>query len=295
MTNDLLHNRELSARKAEAIREYPNLWMKIIQEWREASEQDHAWLIYSANYLLRTANILWAVDPLVLHSRLPEAAPVEVACDLEKLDFVLLTHNHADHLDLRLIEALKDHPIRWVIPDFLMKRVVERTGLSLDKIIIPAAGVSLDLSGIQILPFESAHWEITPNQHMEGSISQRRGVPELGYLVECGGKHWLFPGDIRCYDRSLLPPFPHLDVVFAHIWMGRSQAVLDDPPLLQDFCRFFSSFDTEKIILTHLDEFYRAPENLWDSRHANLITEYMSEKSPALKVNIAWMGDRVSI
>mgnify|MGYP001593077570 CR=1 FL=1 len=290
-----LDNQNLSARKTEAIREYPNLWMKIIQEWRETSGQDAAWLIYSANYLLRTANVLWAVDPLILHTRLPEAATVDVTCDLEKLDFVLLTHNHADHLDLRLIEALKEYPIRWVIPEFMVERVIKSTGLSLEKIIIPAAGVPLDLLGIQILPFESAHWEIIPNQHADGSAPQRRGVPELGYLVEYGGKRWLFPGDIRCYDRSLLPQFPHLDVVFAHIWMGHSQAMLDDPPLLQDFCRFFSSFDAGRIILTHLDEFYRSPENLWDSRHADLISEYLREKSPALQVDTVWMGDRVSI
>ncbi len=295
MTSSLLHPLELSARKAEAIRQYPLLWKKVIQEWRAESSRDNAWLIYSANYLLRTGNIRWAVDPLLMHTRLPEAVEVDAARDLQGLSFVLLTHNHADHLDLNLIEDLKDQPILWVIPGFLRARVMERTGLSPSRIVVPEVGKELEISGIRITPFYGAHWEIPPVIKTDEPPLPRKGVHEMGYQVNFNGKRWLFPGDIRTYDRSLLPAFPPLDAVFAHIWLGRKSGLMHFPPLLDDFCRFFSLFDTNRIILTHLDEYHRLPEDLWDQRHAELILERMRLITPHIKIQIAVTDGRIEL
>ena len=43
-----------------------------------------------------------------------------LAQDLKALSFVLLTHQHADHLDLDLIRELKHLPIIWVIPESIL-------------------------------------------------------------------------------------------------------------------------------------------------------------------------------
>lgn len=71
--------------------------------------------MYSANYLFRTANVRWAIDPLRLRQRLP-GAPEMPAADLKDFTFVLLTHSHGDHLDLELMRQLQTFPILWVIP-----------------------------------------------------------------------------------------------------------------------------------------------------------------------------------
>lgn len=264
-------------------------------EWRAENDRDYAWLTYSANYLLRTAGIRWAIDPLTLHTRLPEASLPDIAADLRGMDFVLLTHHHADHLDLKLIQALKDEPILWVIPGFLLNRVREKTDLSQSKVIIPEEGKKLKINGIAITPFKSPHWEMIPSPGLDGAGFQRKGVPEMGYLVEFQGSRWLFPGDIRTYDRSLVPGFPKLNGVFAHIWLGRSQALQEKPPLLEAYCDFFSRMDTARIILTHLEELHRPPQELWDRKHAEMVKERLTALRPNLEIAIACMGDRVEL
>lgn len=267
----------------------------MTSEWREENDRDCAWLTYSANYLLRTAGIRWAIDPLILHTRLPEASPPDIAADLRGMDFVLLTHHHADHLDFKVIQALKNEPTRWVIPSFLLARIREKTELSPLKMIIPEAGKKVKIKGLSITPFKSPHWEMIPSPGLEGAGFQRKGVPEMGYLVEFGCKRWLFPGDLRTYESSLMPGFSTLAGVFAHIWLGRSQALQEKPPLLEAYCRFFSALDTPRIILTHLEELHRPPEELWDLGHAEKVMKGLKTLRPDLEIAIARMGDRVEL
>jgi len=101
----------IALRRAKAIARYPTLWSHMIAEWRGPGNEDRAWLMYSANYLLRAGNVHWAIDPLTLKHRLPQAPEMDVAHDLRGLSFVLLTHNHADHLDFSLLRALRHLPI----------------------------------------------------------------------------------------------------------------------------------------------------------------------------------------
>jgi L-ascorbate metabolism protein UlaG (beta-lactamase superfamily) len=151
----------LNQRRGEIIAQYPAIWARMIAEWRSPAPEDRAWLMYSANYLLRTAGVHWATDPFTLHSRLPEAPTVQAAHDLGGLSFALLTHRHADHLDIPLIHALREAPIQWVVPEALLPDVAE-AGLPAAQIMVPQPGKPFTLHGIDILPFDGLHWEHTP-------------------------------------------------------------------------------------------------------------------------------------
>src|SRR5512143_1072625 len=102
---------QITQRRAELVSRYPELWSKVISEWNSSGSDDRVWLTYSANYLFRTKNIRWALDPLTLSWRLKDAPKVDAATGLAGLSFVLLTHRHADHLDLDLLSALRHLPI----------------------------------------------------------------------------------------------------------------------------------------------------------------------------------------
>lgn len=117
--------------------EYPSLWQKIIDEWQTNSTEDAAWLTYSANYLFHTCNVRWALDPYFLLHRIHLSHSCDLSEDLAKLELVVLSHAHNDHFDVQLIHALRDLPIRWVIPEFMLDLAVERAGLRSDSIIIP--------------------------------------------------------------------------------------------------------------------------------------------------------------
>lgn len=273
-------------RRAEASVLYPTLWVKMITEWSKPDPEDRVWLTYSANYLMRTNTVHWAIDPLTLNWRIKDAPKVDVKQDLSCLSFVLLTHGHKDHLDIDLLSALRDLPIRWIVPEFILSKVVKQAGLSHENIIVPSHLVPIAISGMRILPFKGLHWEAIP----DGSL---KGVPAMGYLIESSGRRWLFPGDTRTYDASQLPTFDSLDVIFAHLWLGRGSALMDEPPLLEAFCRFFLDLKPHRLILTHLTEFGRDASDFWDESHAQSVSSKFEAINSGISVISAGMGESV--
>lgn len=277
---------EINKRRIEASSRYARLWSKIISEWNSPAEHDQVWLTYSANYLFRTGDIRWAIDPLTLRWRIKDAPAVDVMRDLSGLSFVLLTHAHKDHLDLDLLAALRRAPITWVVPEFLLTTVIEKAGLPRQNIIIPTPLQPLELSGTQILPFDGLHWETTAEGH-------RRGVPAMGYLIECNGKRWLFPGDTRNYRASQLPHPGSVDILFAHLWLGRRSALMEEPPLTEAFCQFCCDLKPQRIILTHLHELARRADDFWDDSHVQKVRSWFQTRSSPIVVGHVCMGESI--
>jgi len=278
--------REINQRAAEAIVDYPALWSQMITEWRQPGSEDRAWLMYSANYLFHTANVRWAMDPLRLKHKLSNAPEMPVD-GLKDLDFILLTHQHSDHLDLNLLRKLQDFPILWVIPDFLLSRVQAEVNIAANRLIVPEPMRPIEIRGIRITPFDGLHWERQPG------TESLRGVPAMGYLVEFNGKRWLFPGDTRNYDASQLPSFGHVDGLFAHVWLGRGSALMAEPPLLEESCRFFIDSLPKQIVLTHLEEFGRDANDYWEREHARKVSSFFAARKSGISVLFAVLGDRV--
>ena len=271
-----------------AINGYPALFQRILAEWAAPDAGDCLWLMYAASYLFRGGSTRWALDPLLLNQRVPAAPAVDIT-PLAGLDFVLLTHRHADHLDLNLIRALRDAPIRWVIPDAICAHVLEQTGLPRSRVIVPTPLQTLDLGGVRVTAFDGLHW----GEPLPGG--GRRGMPATGYLIECNGKRWLFPGDTRTYDAARLPDFGAVDGVMAHVWLGRAQALEPQPPLLEDFCRFCLDLHPRRLLLAHLHEFGRAADDYWDERHAAQVLARLQGLAPGLPARAVVMGERVAL
>jgi L-ascorbate metabolism protein UlaG (beta-lactamase superfamily) len=276
----------IDRRRQSTLARYPALWDRLISEWKSAGPEDRVWMMYSANYLFRTRSARWAIDPLQLNSRLPQALLMNVAADLLDLDFVLLTHRHADHLDLGLLHALRHLPICWVVPEDLLGLVRANASLSANHILVPRPMQSFDLNGLRITPFNAKHWRADPDRP-----SGRRGVPEMGYLVEQAGKRWLFPGDTRTYNISQLPDFGVVDLAFVHLWLGRASALLDPPPLIEEFCRFCAALQSRRLLVTHLNEFGRVADDYWDEGHFQQVQRSLQALTPHITVESAIMGE----
>ncbi len=186
--------------------------------------------------------------------------------DLAGLDFLVLTHRHVDHYDVRLLEALAALPVPWVVPEFMLADL-HRDVSQLSKMIIPAkAGEPLEIGGLRLTPFNGAHFAWKPGEGP--GYSPVNGVPSMGYLVEFSGTRWLFPGDTRTYDVHLLPDFGPVEGLIAHVWLGKGAALESPPPLLEAFCRFCVDLKPGRLVLTHLEDWGRQVENLWDGKHA---------------------------
>ncbi len=276
---------ELKSRLGAA---FPARWHRMIVEWARQDTSDRAWLMYSANYLFRTAGVRWALDPLSMRQRLPTAPRVDLSA-LVILDYVVLTHRHADHLDLNLLTRLCDFPAQWIVPEFLLDsvRTIDRPH---KPVIVARPMEPLRLGGLTLTPFEGNHWETSP-----GYPQDLRGLPAMGYLAEFNGRRWLLPGDTRTYDTSKLPDFGQVDGLMAHIWLGRSQALKEQPALLEDFCRYCLAAHADRVVITHLQEVGRRLEEFWDVQHYNMVKKRLLELQPLLPVASALMGDSIDL
>jgi phosphoribosyl 1,2-cyclic phosphodiesterase len=265
----------------------------MIAEWRQPGV-DKAWLIYSANYIFRTGIIRWAIDPFRLCKRLPDAPFINYVEDLRELTLVLLTHAHADHLDLELISGLHNCEITWVIPEFMLSILFKRINLPRNRIIISVPGQLINFKGLIIFPFEGQHF----HQRSQEQITQNerpRGVPAMGYLVEFNGKRWLFPGDTRNLTPEKSFNFGPVDIDFAHLWLGKSSALEQNPPFLQDFYTFHTNLLAHRIVITHLEELGRDEEDYWDAGHYAQVEAIFHQLSPDIHVEPAYLGDGVNL
>ena len=283
--------REISARSAEVIKAFPALWRRMVNAWAMSVRDERAWLMYSASYLMRTGGARWAIDPVRLEHRLPSAPSANYAADLSALSFVLLTHRHGDHLDLNLIRSLRNLPIIWVVPEPLVRRVTDDANIPARRLIVPEASKPIEFPGLRITPFHGMHWEKAGN----GAGETDRGVPAVGYLVEHAGKRWLFPGDTRTYVASEFPPLGPVDILFAHVWLGRAAALQSDSPLLASFCRWCLDLRPARIILTHLEEFGRGPDDYWNMAHAARVASQLRHLRPAINVLPRRMGQSIRL
>ncbi len=274
--------------RAEAIRDYARILKAVIDEWASPHPGEAAWLMYSANYLIKTGETRWAIDPVTLNWRVKDAPPVDTSQLASNLDFVLLTHTHGDHFDLDLIRSLRGAEITWVIPAWMQARVAQDCGLRSEKILTPTSGQPLECHGLRITPFQSLHWE-----QPVGDAGEPRGVPEMGYQVESGNRNWVIPGDIREYNAAKLPAFGRIDLLFAHLWLGRKSALMREPPLLQKFCQFYSDIHPEAIALTHLQEWGRSEDDMWGLQHASQAQECLGQTLPGCRVVAAQTGQKI--
>jgi L-ascorbate metabolism protein UlaG (beta-lactamase superfamily) len=283
---------QISQKRDEISARYPLLWSNMIAEWNSPGLDDRVWLMYSANYLFRTNNIRWAMDPLRLIHRLPQAPDVNPVHDLKALSFVLLTHQHADHLDLGLIGQIRHLPIIWVIPEPTLALIQDQIDLPQKHVIIPKDLEPIEIQGVKITPFPGLHWEKLENPANKNT-NVLRGVPATGYLVEFQNKRWLFPGDTRTYDASQLPSFGPIDGLFAHLWLGRGCALMDEPPLLDAFCRFCLDLQPSRVIITHFNEFGRNIDDFWDEQYAEKLCSKIRDFPGGISANPALMGNSV--
>lgn len=274
--------KQINRIKTRTLEQYPAIWTKIINQWKKPGLQDRAWLTFSANYLFRTKNVRWAIDPFTINARLSSSINLDFPRDLSNLSLVLLTHSHADHMDIGLIHALRESSIHWVVPSSILDKMI-KAGVNTDLITVSQALVQIKFESISITPFDGLHF----HKNKDGDLL---GVPAKGYLVEQGRKRWLFPGDTRTYQPELLPSFGPVDAVFAHLWLGRASALENQAWQIDEFCQFHLAFKPKRIVITHLRELGRDAKDFWDVSHAKLVKSRFKDLSPETDISIALTG-----
>ncbi len=284
-------NLKIERRRAELFKNYHEIWGRMLDELMD-DDSDSLWLTYSANYLLRTGGVRWAVDPLTVHGRFHgrdsghrEEISVEEIRRLEPLCFVLLTHNHADHLDVSLAKALRDFQIKWVMPAEMREILKEKAGLRDESIIIPVHEQTFEINGVKITAFEGLHRRAEPfKAHIQSNV----------YLVEAEGKSYLFPGDVRTYDADFIPWSGPVNWVFSHLWLGVN-SMDDNLPILREYCEFALKFRPENILISHVYEVGRPADSYWSEEHVEMAAAMWKKLAPGAKVFVPEIGEKVRL
>lgn len=266
-----------------AIEDYKNNFPAYMEDvfTFSADSSDTVGMLGASFYVLQLGGAKIAVDPYIKLDLLPELSYDAIINSFIQLDGVLLTHEHRDHYDRKLISILRCLPLKWYVPHFFEREKLAATSLPNNKIVFVEAESSFYIKNIKITPFDTLHADPERNTNTR----------EYGYSIKSQEKKLLFPADVRIYNPDLLPKFGPIDTLFLHIWLGSGNA-LNHPcePRLSKMCNFAASFKPEKIFLGHLYEFDRTPEDMWTSTHAALATNSIEKILPKTEVVTLCIG-----
>lgn len=119
--------------------------------------------------------------------------PIQVHT-LPKIDIVLLSHNHYDHLDDKAVRELaaKQPHILWILPKGLFKWF-HRRGITR----------CMELGWWDSMPLSSCSITAVPAQHFSGrTLWDKNKTHWNGYVVEIGDKKLYFVGDTGYNDHD---------------------------------------------------------------------------------------------
>ncbi len=263
-------------------------WRTLLRDLRRTARRDRtvARFANSSSYLFSTGDLFWAVDPVYAIDPCPAEESEAVAAGLQDFAFIVVTHCHADHLNVPLLRRLRSNGrTRLVIPASIADQFLPLTGGAATDVTVLEVGQSACLSGVTL----TCH----PGYHDEPGTA---GYPSGSFLVSLpDGINLFFPGDVRDYARRLPATLPPIDYAFGHVWLGRGNSLDDAFPLVDDFCRFMMQCRPGVLFLTHLREVSRGADSMWLPRHAALVRARLSELAPETVVSIPSPGDVLTL
>jgi L-ascorbate metabolism protein UlaG (beta-lactamase superfamily) len=134
------------------------------------------------------------------HTRMM-AAPIQLG-ELDRLDLVLCTHRHTDHMDPGTLQPLAGRfpHARFVVPAAVIDEAGRRCGVGTDRLIPVNAGDRAEiLDGCIVSPIASAHETLDKDAN--------ENYPWLGYVINARG--------VRLYHSGDCIPYPGLKEAMA--------------------------------------------------------------------------------
>jgi N-acyl-phosphatidylethanolamine-hydrolysing phospholipase D len=127
--------------------------------------------------------------------------------DLPKIDFVLISHNHYDHLDAKTVKYLRafQPQIQWIVPLRLSRWFRDRNVLNVS-----------ELDWWQSFQGKDLKITAVPAQHFSGrTLWDQNKTYWNGYVCEIGDKRFYFTGDTGYNSidfKQIGNRWPHMDL-----------------------------------------------------------------------------------
>lgn len=122
-------------------------------------------------------------------------SPIDPAlCDF--LDYVFISHNHADHLEAATIEkiAMCNSKVKFVIPA-PVKAALTGIGIEDSRIIAAHSDIGTAIGSLSFTAIPTAHYEL--------SIDENGDAPAVGYVVKFGNLNLYHAGDTIVYPGMI--------------------------------------------------------------------------------------------
>lgn len=163
-----------------------------------------------AGFLIRTSGgKTIAIDPYLSDScnalvGFKRMVPAPISPEDFEADYLLISHEHPDHLDLELYRALEDKAHVRIFANCHCQKLVQSSGFSSQRIQLIGDGDLLELDGVQIRVIRADHGEMCPDA--------------LGFLITDNGHTIYFAGDTALSPALLQPALDaHPDVALLPI------------------------------------------------------------------------------
>lgn len=281
------HEAHIDEVRRRLKKDYPDSLKRRLARWQSPPSPMMVWMLYHAHYLFFTGGARWALDPKLPSELIPGLSEDEGFTDpLKELSFILLSHPHSDHLDIHLLKSLCETSVRFIVPEYMLDIIMEKVAPPENQVLKARAGEPLNTRGVRIVPFPGLHIA----READGVV---RGCESTGYLVETEGRRLLFPGDVRDYDVPAIRKWAPVDVLFAHLWLGRGRAGETDPPLLDEFCDFVIAGRPRKVVLAHLYSFRHPATDTWTKRHARMVCERLGARASRIELTAPIAGEEL--
>lgn len=258
-------------------------WQKVIKEYKLSCNEDKMWLLGPSSYIFSISGVKFAVDPQIRRRTDFEKILPTLKKDFEDISFVLITHQHGDHMCVPLINALKDSNIRWYIPAGVRSDYIEKCDFNPEHLIYIKPGYLINEGNLKISTFFSPH-----------AVGEQPFL-QCGFNIGCDKGNIVITGDIRDYSY-VYPEFSDVSLCIAHVWAGRDS--IDEEKYLPELERFVKTaclFDAKRYFLCHLYEIGRTPESMWSYKHAGIAMDMFYSLKPLSTVEVPRVGRSYNI
>lgn len=249
------------------------------------------WYIGQMGIVLKFHDKIYCIDPVLNdlkdaqgNTRRNYPAPFQPE-DFAPVDYVICSHNHADHLNLETLVPLyhANENVRFVVP-FPLTELLASAGIPAENIIGAREKEKITLSDLQLYPIAAAH----ESYETDNSGNYRC----LGYVLNCGTLRLYHSGDTILADKllkDLREYFPY-DVVMLPIngsdAKRRSRGVVGNMDY-KDAAWLSAQLQAKLVIPLHYDMIKRNGED------PLLFAKFMEHDYPERKYKIMKLGEHI--
>jgi len=189
---------------------------------RPQAGEVYVWFAGQHGFIVNLGGVVFYIDVILNDildkegkSRRVYPPPFEPG-EIQKVDYVLCTHNHSDHLNLKTLLPLAEaNPRACFVVPAPWKRLLVEAGIEETRVLAARAGQSLELGSVTLVPVPAIH---TLYIRDEGEKDENADYTALGFVLKGNGisiyhsgDTWVTPSLLRSLkahaplDMAMLP------------------------------------------------------------------------------------------